>query len=170
MIEITNQEHLWLICCLSQGLVDFLGVDEPPIPLENLLHAPPEILKDNLNLLESGLSWLDATFARTLRRSGTIFVNPDLPPDQRRFSIARELLAALVTSEHGVKLGLGEIISEDIRHSANYFAMTLLTPCPMVKAYRENGGKLRGFAEAFGIPAKVAARRWEEPLLCYSYG
>ena len=54
-----------------------------------------------------------------------IFVRIDLPPDERRFSLARETLTALVTSEHGRALGLSDLLLPRLREWAEFFARHL---------------------------------------------
>ena len=89
----------------------------------------------------------------------------NLPPDQRRFALAREILSALITSKHGQALGLGEMLMEKLHESAEYFARQLLAPEPMVEAYRINGGDRTEFAYVFGIPESVAEQRWNDVTL-----
>ncbi len=104
----------------------------------------------------------DATFARLPDQRGSVFVRIDLPSRERRFALARELLRALVTSEHGRAMGLPEILLPELQECAEYFARQLLAPEALVAAYRKRGGGAAQFAETFDLPAPVAASRWDD--------
>src|SRR5512137_772140 len=101
MILIAPEERRWLLRNLALGLVEYLGVAEPPVPVEALLRHPPRALRDDLGLVEMYSNLWDATFARLIDARGSIFVRIGLPSPERRFALAREFLRALVTSEHG---------------------------------------------------------------------
>jgi hypothetical protein len=102
----------------------------------------------------------DATFARPPGQRGSIFVRVDLDPKERRHALARETLSAMITSKHGRSMGLAELLMSDLKDSAEYFASQLLAPEPLVQAYRSAGGGETGFADAFQLPAAMAAARW----------
>ncbi len=101
-------------------------------------------------------------FGRPPNRPGSIFVRIDLPPDERRLALARELLSALITSRHGRAIGLVEFLMPDLKESGEYFARHLLAPEPLLEAYRRRGGEEEGVAEAFGLPDASARLRWKE--------
>ncbi len=86
----------------------------------------------------------------------------NLPPPQRRFALAREILSALITSKHGQNLGLGDVLMDSLPESAEYFARHLLAPEPLVKAHEVNGGDVIYFADEFGIPVEVAEKRMDD--------
>src|SRR5512137_2657253 len=106
MILIAPEERRWLLRNLALGLVEYLGVAEPPVPVDALLRHPPRVLQEDLGLVEMYSNLWDATFARLTDRRGSIFVRIGLPSDERRFALARELLKAVVTSDHGKAIGL----------------------------------------------------------------
>ena len=162
MIPIAPDERRWLLRNLALGLFEYLGVAEPPVPVEALLRHPPRVLQDDVGLVEMYSNLWDATFARMTDRRGSIFVRVDLSSRERRFALARELLRALVTSEHGRAMGLPEILLPDLQECAEYFARQLLAPEALVAAYRKRGGEAAQFGEAFDLPAPVAALRWED--------
>ncbi len=165
MISITREECQWLLRNLARGLVEYLGVVEPPVPVEELLQHPPDLFDMDFGVVNMYSHLWDATFARTPSQRGSVFVRIDLPPEERRFSLARETLTALVTSEHGRAMGLSELLLPRLREWAEFFARHLLAPDPLVEAYRRRGGNEDDFAETFVVPPRVASLRWMDPDL-----
>ena len=165
MISITPEEGQWLLRNLARGLVEYLGVVEPPVPVEELLEHPPSLYDMDLGVVNMYSHLWDATFARTPSQRGSIFVRIDLPSDERRYVLAREILTALITSVHGRALGLPDLLLPSLREWAEFFARQLLVPDALVDAYRQQGGDEDGLAETFLIPPRVAAQRWDEPAL-----
>lgn len=162
MIPVTREEREWFLRQLALGLVEYLGVTEPPVPVEQLLRNPPALFDDDFGVVDMFSNLWDATFARPPTQRGCIFVRMDLDPDQRRFALARELLSALITSKHGRKMGLSELLLPNLRESAEYFASQLLAPEPLLQAFQAQGGNSECFADTFDIPVQVANHRWIE--------
>ncbi|MCX6069659.1 MAG: hypothetical protein NTU91_02200 [Chloroflexi bacterium] len=162
MILIAPEERRWLLRNLALGLVEYLGVAEPPVPVEALLRHPPRVLESDLGLVEMYSNLWDATFARLTDLRGSIFVRIGLPSYERRFALARELLRALVTSEHGRAMGLPEMLLPELQECSEYFARQFLAPEALVAAYRKRGGDEALFGETFDLPAPVASSRWED--------
>jgi hypothetical protein len=162
MIPITRNERQWFLRNLAQGLVDYLGAMEPPIPIEDLLHNPPTLYDCDFGVVDMYSNLWDATFARPPSQRGSIFVRIDLEPEDRRFAIARETLSAIITSKHGRSMGLFDLILPHLRDSAEYFARFLLAPPQMLEAFRKKGGKEEDVAEEFQLPQPAAFKRWEE--------
>ncbi len=162
MIPFSREEREWFLRNLAKGLLDYFSVTEPPIQVEDMLKQPPPIYDADFGVVDMYSNMWDATFARPPSRRGSIFVRIDLEQDERRFSLAREMLSALITSKHGRALGLPDLLLPNLRESAEYFARHLLIPEPMLDAYRVNGGKKRGFADRFQIPPQIAAVRWAD--------
>lgn len=164
MIPIAPDERRWLLRNLALGLFEYIGVAEPPVPVEALLRHPPRLLQDDVGLVEMYSNLWDATFARMTDQRGSIFVRIDLSSRERRFAVARELLRALVTSEHGRAMGLPELLLPELQECAEYFARQLLAPEALVAAYRKRGGGATQFSEVFDLPAPVACARWEDSV------
>lgn len=164
MILIAPDERRWLLRNLALGLVEYLGVAEPPVPVEALLRHPPRPLREDLDLIEMYSNLWDATFARLTDRRGSIFVRIGLPSRERRFALAREVLRAVVTSEHGRAMGLPEILLPELQESAEYFARQFLAPDALVGAFCRRGGKQDQFGAAFDVPESAAGARWEEAV------
>jgi hypothetical protein len=162
MIQITKEEREWFLRNLALGLVEYMGAVNPPVEVEEMLHHPPSVFGFDFGVVDMYSNLWDATFARPPSRRGSIFVRINLPPEKRRFALAREILSALITSKHGQALGLGEMLMDTLQESAEYFARHLLAPTSMVQAYRTNGGNPTGFADEFGIPEFVAEQRVNE--------
>ena len=162
MIPITREERQWFLRNLAQGLVNYMGVLEPPVPVEELLKNPPPLYDSDFGVVDMYSNLWDATFARPPSQRGSIFVRIDLEPEDRRFVLARETLSALITSKHGRAMGLFDLLLPNLRESAEYFASCLLAPAPLLDAYHEQGGRGRGVARTFSIPQNIALRCWED--------
>jgi GNAT superfamily N-acetyltransferase len=165
MIAITRKEREWFIRNIAYGLIEYMGTTNPPVEVEEMLQHPPPIYGFDFGVVDMYSNLWDATFARPPSRRGSIFVRINLPPDQRRFALAREILSALITSKHGQAMGLGDLLMENLQESAEYFARHLLVPEPMVKTYQVNGGDPIEIAEKFGIPLEVADKRMKDVCL-----
>jgi hypothetical protein len=162
MISTTREECQWLLGNLARGLVEYLGVVEPPIPVEDLLEHPPSNFDMDFGVVNMYSHLWDATFARTPSQRGSVFVRIDLDPEERRYSLAREALTAMVTSEHGRAMGLPDLLLSSLREWGEYFARQLLAPDLLVNAYRERGGGEDDLADTFQMPSRVAALRWQD--------
>jgi hypothetical protein len=158
----TREEREWLLGNIARAFRDYLGAVGPPVPVEDILHHPPDIYQNDFGVVDMHSNLWDATFARPLSQKGNIFVRKDLPSDKRRFALARETLSAVITSKHGRSLGLMDLFISDLLESGESFAAKMLTPDPMVAAYRKRDGSEDDFAIDFDIPGPVASRRWTE--------
>jgi hypothetical protein len=162
MMPITREERQWFLKTLAQGLIDYLGVLEPPVPVEELLKKPPPLYDSDFGVVDMYSNLWDATFARPPSHRGSIFVRINLESDERRYALARETLSALITSRHGRAMGLFDLLLPHLRESAEYFARCLLVPDRMLEAYRKRGGDEAGIAETFDIPQTIATQCWED--------
>jgi hypothetical protein len=162
MIPVTQEEREWFLDNIAQGLVEYTGVAEPPVPVEELLKHPPDLYRDDLGVVDMRSDLWDATFARPLTQRGNIFVRMDLSPEERRLALARETLSALITSKQGRAMGLPKMFISDLRDSADYFARALLAPLRFVDAHRKQDKRPDTMADDFCIPQSVADERWDE--------
>jgi len=160
MIPISREERHWFLRNLARALLDFSGVSEPPVPVEEVLNHPPAAFQEDFGVVDMYSNLWDATFARPPGQRGSIFVRVDLDPDERRFALARETLSAMITSKHGRDLGMPDLLMSELKDSAEYFASHYLAPELLVRAYRAQGGDQKDFADSFQMPAGVAAARW----------
>lgn len=164
MIPTTREERRWFVSNLAQGLADYTGASEPPVPVEDMLTHPPELYLNDFGVVDMFSNLWDATFARPLTQRGNIFVHNGLDSAKRRYALARETLSALLTSDHGRRMGLTSMLLPDLRECAEIFARVLLAPDTLVSAYRSNGGKAGEFADTFDMPQPVAMNRWEDAI------
>jgi hypothetical protein len=162
--QVTLEERHWFLRNMAIGLVSHLGVTSPPVWIENLLRHPPAVYADVFGVIESGPTGLGFASAQPIVEDFQIRIPYDLPLDERRFALARETMIVVCGCKHGRHMGLPEFIFKDFWDSQNYFARVLLAPDPLIDAYRRQGKDLRGFAETFLIPPRIAAIRWQDPL------
>jgi len=160
MIPVSREERHWFLENAARALLDFSGVSEPPVPVEEVLNHPPAVYQEDFGVVDMYSNLWDATFARPPGRRGSIFVRVDLEPEERRFALARETLCALITSKHGRDLGMPDLLMSELKDSAEYFATHYVAPESLVQAYRAQGGDEENFADSFQLPAGVAAARW----------
>ena len=159
MIPVSREERHWFLRNAARALLDFSGVPEPPVPVEEVLNHPPAVFREDFGVVDMYSNLWDATFARPPGLRGSIFVRVDLEPHERRFALARETLFAMITSKHGRDLGLPDLLMSELKDSAEYFASHFLAPESLVQAYRAQGGDDEHLAESFQLPAAVAAAR-----------
>lgn len=149
---------------MAIGLVSHLGVTSPPVWIENLLRHPPTVYAEVFSVIDAGPTGFDVASVRIDQKDLQIRIPHDLPLDERRFALARETMIVMCGCPYGRHLGLPEFIYKDFWDSQNYFARVLLAPDQLVDAYRQQGKDLRGFAETFLIPPRIATIRWRDPL------
>lgn len=164
MIRATREEREWLLRNLALGLVDYLDAIYPPIWIENILKHPPVLYAGLFSKIRASEGDWSPIYERPIYQNGRTTRPWELPIDERRYAIAREVLIAVGGSRHGRDMGLPELLLAHLDDSQDYFARVLLAPDPLVSTYRRQGKDLRGFAETFLIPTRIALRRWEDPL------
>lgn len=157
-VDPSEEERPWLVRNLAHGLVDYLGSTYPPIWVENLIKCPPPVYAD----VSPSSQWLHD---RPIFRGGKATRPFELPINERRFALAREILIAVGGSHHGRRMGFPEFLLADLEAQQEYFARVLLALDLMVEAYRRQGKDLRGFAQIFLIPPRVALIRWSDELV-----
>lgn len=164
MIHTTRDERNWVLRNFALGLVRYLGAVHPPVWVENLLKQPPPIYTSLFaNVRPSNGDWIPI-YAKPMRGERWNTRPWELPIDERRYAIAREILITMGSSSHGRQIGLPGLIVAHLEDCQDYFARVLLAPDPLVAAYRSQGKDLRGFAETFLLPTRIAARRWDDPI------
>jgi hypothetical protein len=162
MITCTKKERQWFLQNIAQGLVDYLGVMGPPVPIEDLLINPPALYDSDFGVVEMNSELWDATFARLPDQSGHVFVHSNLDTEARRFALARETLSALITSKHGQKMGLFQLVEPHLRESADFFARILLAPPRLLNRFCADDSSVMRMVAEFKIPIHAASKRCEE--------
>jgi hypothetical protein len=164
MIHATREERNWLLRNFALGLVDYLGAMHPPVWVENLLKQPPPVYTSEFAVVRpSNGDWIPV-YERPSYQEAWNARPWELPIDERRYAIAREILVSLGGSSHGRQMGLPELLVADLEACQDYFARVLLAPDPLVARYQKQGKDLRGFAETFLLPTRIAAQRWDDPI------
>jgi hypothetical protein len=164
MILTSREERYWFVRNLALGLVSYIGATNPPIWVENFLHYPPAKPQKGIAPIQDSNDILGEIYERLIYIGGRIISPSDLPEDERRYALAREVIVALGGSKHGRKLGLPQFIVPYMTELQDYFARVLLAPDPMIHAYRKEGGDFHNFARAFLIPFRIADVRWQETI------
>jgi hypothetical protein len=140
-----------------------MGVTDPPVWVENLLNYPPVAYdKDPSQVLL--IEMATEIHRRLIFIGGRMICRSDLPEDERRYALAREVIVGLGSSKHGRNMGLPHFIVPTIYDLQDYFARVLLAPDPLIDAYRKQGGDLQDFARTFLIPTRIAEIRWNETM------
>ena len=164
MIQVTREERYWLLRNFALGLVDYLGAAFPPVWVVNLLKQPPPIYTSLFAKVRPSNGGWNQIYERPIYKDGRTTRPWELPIDERRYAIAREILIALGGSSYGRDMGLPELLITHLEECQDYFGRVLLAPDQLVASYREQGQDLRGFAETFLIPTRIAADRWEDQI------
>ncbi len=160
-----REERQWLVRMIAAGLNEYLNTTSPPVPVEELLRHPPDVFERDFGIVDIFTRIWDASFVRPMSKKGSIFVRVDLPPDKRRYALARETLVAILSGEHGRGLGLHEALLPFLTDSADYFAVELLASEILISAYVSQGGTEEDFAQTFCLPNEVAEKRWKDCVL-----
>lgn len=164
MIQATREERYWLLRNFALGLIDHLGSICPPIWVENLLKHPPAVYTNLFVKVQIPNGNWSPIYERPIYKDGQTSRPRELPIDERRYAIAREILIALAASRHGREMGLPEMLLAHLEDSQDYFARVLLAPDPLISSYKRQGKDIRGFAETFLIPTRIASERWEDQI------
>jgi hypothetical protein len=165
MILTSQEERFWFVRNLALGLVTYLGETDPPVWVESFLRYPAPKSEKKILQIQGSTDILGEIYERLIYMGGRIISPSDLPEDERRYALAREVIVALGSSKHGRKIGLPQLIVPYLSELQDYFARVLLAPDPMIHAYRKEGGDFHNFARAFLIPHRVAEIRWQETTL-----
>jgi hypothetical protein len=162
MILTTQEERFWFVRNLAMGLVSFMGVTDPPVWVENFLLYPPVVQINDRQKSNTPWDIWNEIYERLIYMGGKIISPTNLPEDERRFALAREVIVAVGGSKQGRAMGMPNFMVPYLSELQDYFARVLLAPDPMISAYRKQGGSFRNFAQTFLIPHRIASIRWEE--------
>ncbi len=162
MILTSEEERLWFARNLACGLISYLGMTHPPVWVENLLKYPPMPFERVSSTCNIQIDLLREIQERLIYVGSRIISPTDLPEDERRYALAREVIIAVGGSKYGHSIGLPQLIVPYLAELQDYFARVLLAPDAFILKYRNQGGILRNFAQTFLIPPRIAMLRWEE--------
>ncbi|MEK7326330.1 MAG: hypothetical protein AAB217_13840 [Chloroflexota bacterium] len=108
-------------------LLDYYGIDQPPVPIRDILRSPPPDLTGDLSLVE-GLPFNDALWIRLPNGQGKVFANLDISEHERRYAMARSLFTGLCYTKGGRAAGLPYAPNDNLNAQATFFARRLLIP------------------------------------------
>lgn len=165
MTNLPLVERQWLVHDLALDLVASMGVTQPPVWIESLLKNPSIRLEDELSVMDTLLDLLGGLYVWSQEEQDTLFIPMDRPLVERRFILAQSLFDAMMSNLRASAHGLSRVLLPDLQGFAGYFARVFLAPDPMIEAYRRQGKGLRGFADTFLIPPRVADQRWRDRIL-----
>ena len=132
--------------------------------MENLLKSPPAVYTNLFTKVRAPNGSWSPIYSRPATKDRQSARPGELPIDEQRYAIAREILIALGGTRHGREMGLPDVLLTHLEDSQDYFARVLLAPDPLISSYRRQGKDIRGFAETFLIPTRIANERWEDPI------
>lgn len=165
--EYSDQEipdtEVFLIECLSWGLLRAYGIEEPPVPVREMIKQPLPIF-EHLALLELNLGLYDATYKSCLNGSRLIVVDLVKSRTVQRAGMARALYMAFCCSPCAAKLGWPRC-KQPYVHS-DLFSRCLLMPAAWVRTACAEAIPTVDVAARFDVPVRMVARRLNEMDCC----
>ncbi len=150
---------LFLVECLAWGILRAHSIEEPPVPVRDLVEDTIPVF-DNLTLLEMNLGLYRAAYRSCMDGSRVIVIDPTASPDVQREGIARELYVAFCRSARGAELAWPR--RSQPRTHCDFFARCLLTPARWVQRACARNVPVEGLAARFGVSIELMARRLNE--------
>ena len=123
MANLTETESQDIVRAVALELVGRMGVNSPPVWVENLLKHPHLVYIDRLSLEETFVEVLDALYVWS---NGDLLVPQNIPLVERRFALASELFNIMTMSMVRQLEGLAKLLVPDLAEYASYFARVLL--------------------------------------------
>ncbi len=150
----------FLVECLAWGLLRAYGIEEPPVPVREMIENPLPIF-ERLTLLELSLGLYDVAYRSCSDGSRLIVVDPTRPRTVQRVGMARELYVAFCRSSRAAELRWPRYEQPHV-HS-DLFARCLLVPAAWVQQACTGAiPQLENLAACFGVPARTVAHRVSE--------
>ncbi|MBI3241228.1 MAG: hypothetical protein HYZ49_02930 [Chloroflexi bacterium] len=157
------QPSLEFLCdSIVATLLEYYGIESPPVPIRDILRSPPLDLAGDLNLVE-GLPFGDALWIRLPDGKGKVFVNLGISERERRYAMARALFTGICTSQGGRAAGLPHVPNDKLSAQASIFARRLLMSEDLLPDSWDSMS-LEELADLFRVPQMVVEARWEELL------
>jgi hypothetical protein len=154
----------FLIECLAWGLLRAYDVTEPPVPIREMIKHPIPVF-ERLSLLEMNLGLYKAAYRSCLDGSRLIVVDPTVPSDVQRESMARELYVAFCLSPRAAEMRWP--FHEQSHVYGNYFARCLLMPAAWVQQTCTEAISMEGLAARFGVSIQTMNHRLTEVVYPY---
>jgi hypothetical protein len=158
--------EVFLIECLAWGLLRAYGIEEPPVPVREMVLRPLPIF-EHLSLLELNLGLYDAIYRSCLDGARLIVVDLEKPRPVQRASTARALHVAFRSSARATDLCWPYLV-----HASTYddlFARCLLMPAAWVQQERAMTVSTEEIATRFDVPIRMANQRLDD-IACYERG
>jgi hypothetical protein len=144
----------FLCGCLATALLSHYGVTQVPVPLRDMLVAPPPDLAHDLSLTEVGFG--ESIWLRPPSGQGSVFVNSEMSEAERRYAMARSLFIGLCSTKGGREVGLPTVPNDNLKAQSDLFARRLLmAPELLPSDWRHMAPD--ALAELCGVPRPVAA-------------
>jgi hypothetical protein len=151
----------FLVECLAWGLLQAHAVENPPVPVREMVKNPLPIF-ENLTLLEVKLGLYKATYRSCLDGSRLIIVDRTTPFNVQRESIARELYVAFCHSSRASEL---HWFGRDHPHTySDLFAHCLLMPVSWTRQACAENISTEGLAARFCVPIQSARERLSQVI------
>jgi hypothetical protein len=162
--DLTELERKGIVRGLALALVEHMGVEQPPVWVENLLKDPPTVYKQRFPLAKVIHRVIEVIFVWSSEQGGDLLIPSGLPLAERRFLLAKELLNSLMLGLEEQSEQDSRFLLPDLGDMSGYFARVFLAPDPLVENYRAKGLSFTSFANTFLIPDSVASMRWQDPI------
>lgn len=156
--ELSDTE-VFLTECLAWGLLRAYGIENPPVPVREMLRHPLPIF-ERLSLVELNLGLYDAAYRSCLDGSRLIVVDPTRPDVAQRVGMARELYVAFCRSPRVAELHWP--CCERPHDYSDLFARCLLMPAAWVRLACAEITPLESLSIRFGVPIQTMTRRLSE--------
>lgn len=163
--QTTSDVERFFVECLAWGMLRAYGIKEPPVPVQEMVKHPIPVL-GQITLLEMNLGLYKAAYRSCLDGSRLIVVDPTLPLDTRRESIARELYVAFCFSHQVPAL----FRRKEFHIYDVYFAQCLLMPTTWVQKVCSEAISMEGLAARFGVSIHTMSHRLSDVYASHEYG
>jgi hypothetical protein len=153
----SSNREAFFVECLAWGLLRAYDIKTPPVPVEEMLKHPIPVF-EQITLLEMNLGLYKAAYRSCLDGSRLIVVDPTVPLDIRRESIARELYVAFCFSPQAPKL----FRQKQFRMYSDFFSRCLLMPSNWIQQACYEAISVEGLATRFGTSIRTTSQRLTE--------
>ena len=148
--------EVFLAECLACGLLRAYGIEEPPVPVWEMVRHPVPIF-EHLSLLELNLGLYDAAYRSCLDGARLIVVDAARPRTVQRAGMARALYVAFCRSPRAAELRWPGY--EQPYVCSDRFARCLLMPAVWVQQACAKTASVEELASHFGVPVQMVNRR-----------